>query len=369
MAFTLYSEIPKSTEQLLSSASIQFVTLNIKTLLNDKVSDKQHEFVQAVNNDVIIGQAIYNIIDSLEKSNQPIDSCFYIHRKYYHISCCLAVKKQWFFKQHPVVKIMIRDISEYVKTHRYLNRAYETQLKINKTKMAFLSRMSHEFRTPLNAVIGYSDAIKHKLYGEISKPYLEYIDNIHDAGSYLLDIVNDIMDVSYADNYDMHIKPSDFLVIPTIENLIKFMHSLLTKQKIIVNLSHNIDDEFMIFNDFNLFKRIFINIIGNATKYCPPYASLDININYNNTNRQLDIDIHDNGAGFPKSVIDNFGIPFNVDHNFLIDNQKSTGLGLSIINTAIQAMQGNVHIGNHVEGGAIININIPSYYQAERIAG
>jgi two-component system sensor histidine kinase KdpD len=165
------------------------------------------------------------------------------------------------------------------------------------------------------------------------------------------------MDVSYSEHHGIHLNLTYFSPILAIDNILKFIHSLLTKQKIIINLSHDLSDDFLIYNDINVFKRIFINIIGNATKYCPHYTKVNIQISLSSDSNLL-ISVKDNGHGFPQTVIDNFGVPFNVGDNFLTDTNNSIGLGLSIIKTSIQAMGGTVSIYNHAEGGAAMSFII-----------
>lgn len=291
-----------------------------------------------------------------------VEFCFTDFEKIFYISCCFVKPSKLFFFKKPYLSIMVTDITHQVAVHRNLYSDYQKQLRINKSKMAFMSRMSHEFRTPLNAVIGFSDAIQHKIYGDISKPYLEYVNNIHLAGSHLLDIVNDILDISYNEHNEgtIQLKPTEFSPVKAIENIQKFTHSLLARQKIVVNLIHNMSDGFTIINDANVFKRIFINIIGNASKYCPPFTHLDINLNYCDETGNLDIYVRDYGKGFPISVIENFGTPFNVGNDFHADNKHSIGLGLCIIKSSIEAMNGVVRIKNHPLGGAVIVMTIPA---------
>ncbi len=349
-------KIPESIKILLADSDIALFYLDIEKLkiLNCNVP---HDFKNALMYDTDFQNCLYDIKNSFDMPHKIIQMSVHFDKEYYKIS--LYNHK----KNNHVVMCLIKNITEQVKTHHTIYNAYQEQLRMNTMKTAFLSRMSHEFRTPLNAVIGFSDAIKHKLYGAVAEPYLEYIDNIHAAGNHLLDIVNDIMDVSYAENNVLHLNLSDFSPIVAIENILSFIHSLLAKQKIIVNVSHNLPDNYTIHNDFNVFKRVLINILGNAAKYCPYYTQLDIKIVLLSDDL-LSLSVKDYGKGFPQNVIDNFGTPFNVGDNFLTDTNKSIGLGLSIVKSSIHAMNGTVSINNHSDSGvirgAVIDIVIPT---------
>jgi K+-sensing histidine kinase KdpD len=355
-------KIPKNIKILLADSDITLFYLDIEKLeiLN---CDTEHDFKNAIMYDDDFKKCFYDIKNSFDIPQKIIQMSVNVNKQYYKVSLYNHKKNPWFKNNNNhIVMCLIKNITERVKTHHTIYNAYQEQLRMNKMKTAFLSRMSHEFRTPLNAVIGFSDAIKHKLYGSVSEPYLEYIDNIHAAGNHLLDIVNDIMDVSYSENNVLHLNLTDFSPIAAIENILNFIHSLLTRQKIIVKLSHNLPDNYKIHNDLNVFKRIFINILGNATKYCPYYTQLDIKILLL-SDSELSLSIKDYGHGFPQSVIDNFGTPFNVGDNFLTDTNKSIGLGLSIVKSSIYAMNGTISINNHSESGvvsgAVIDIVIP----------
>jgi K+-sensing histidine kinase KdpD len=356
-------KIPENIKILLSNSDVTLFYLDIEKLevIN---CNTQHDFKNAIMYDDDFKKCLYDIKNSFDASQKIIQMSVKFNKEYYKVSFYNHKKKSWFQKKNNhIVMCLIKNITEQVKTHHTIYHAYQEQLRMNKMKTAFLSRMSHEFRTPLNAVIGFSDAIKHKLYGAVAEPYLEYIDNIHTAGNHLLDIVNDIMDVSYAEHNVLHLNLTDFSPIMAIENILNFIHSLLTRQKIIVKLSHDLPDNYKIHNDFNFFKRILINILGNATKYCPYCTQLDIKISLL-SDSELSLFIKDYGHGFPQSVIDNFGTPFNVGDNFLTDTNKSIGLGLSIVKSSIHAMNGTISINNHLDNGvvsgAVIDIVIPT---------
>lgn len=349
-------KIPESVEMLLADSDMTLLYIDMEKLeiLN---CHTEHDFKNALMYDDDFKNCLYDIKNSFDMLCKIIKMSVNFNKEYYKVA---------FYnhkKNNNVVICLIKNITEQVKTHHSIYNAYQEQVRMNTMKTAFLSRMSHEFRTPLNAVIGFSDAIKHKLYGAIPEPYLEYIDNIHAAGNHLLDIVNDIMDVSYAENNILNLTLTDFSPISAIENILGFIHSLLTKQKIIVNLLHNLPDDYKIHNDFSVFKRILINILGNATKYCPYYTRLDIIVSLVSDDI-LSLCIKDYGRGFPQSVIDNFGTPFNVGNNFLTDTNKSIGLGLSIVKSSVYAMNGTVSINNHSDNngisGAVIDIVIPT---------
>lgn len=350
----LYSNknIPDDVNTLLQASHIKLFYIELRNL-KAIGSDVKH-FNDSLSKDIKLKECMKEIIKSLSNINNIINICININGKYYELSFHHEKKYILNIFRKKYVMCLMKDITHQVRNHHKMYQAYNEQLQINKMKTAFLSRMSHEFRTPLNAVIGFSDAMKHELYGNIPKHYLEYIDNIHLAGSHLLDIVNDIMDVSYHESHKINFNISDFSPITTLENILKFIHSLLARQKIIVNLSHELPNNFMLRNDLNIFKRIMINIIGNTAKYCPQYTNLDIRFSILDSN--FFIHIRDYGKGFPQHVIDNFGTPFNVGNNFLIDTNKSIGLGLSIIKSSITAMNGITKIYNHQDGGAVIDI-------------
>lgn len=353
--FEQYLSVYQDIKALLTDSGVVLFLLNTKDF--SLLSGDSHDLTDMIRNDEKFQEMLKLMVSSLCEKTKTIQSCININKKYYNLSISY-VKKRTFLNHYNKYIICIgNDITDQVNTHHITLNAYHEQLRMNKMKTAFLSRMSHEFRTPLNAVIGFSDAIKHKLHGDIPDAYLEYIDNIHLAGNHLLDIVNDIMDVSLQEHTECLLHISAFSPIKAIETILQFTNCLLVKQKIIVNLHHELSDDFLIRNDLNVFKRIFINIIGNVCKYCPENTEVTIKISC--INSVLYIYVDDNGFGFPRNVIDNFGVPFNIGDNFLTNTQNAIGLGLSIIKNSIQAMNGTVRIYNHHNGGAVIYIQIP----------
>ena len=151
-----------------------------------------------------------------------------------------------------------------------LNRKYMKETEraeaANRAKSEFLANMSHELRTPLNAIIGFSEMMQSRIFGPIGSPrYDEYVNDIHGAGMHLLNVINDILDMSKIEAGQFSVEREEIDLNPLISETVRVIALQAGEKEITVDTQ--IADEMTVFADRRAVKQILINLLSNAVKF------------------------------------------------------------------------------------------------------
>jgi signal transduction histidine kinase len=254
--------------------------------------------------------------------------------------------------EYQVLARKLSNIQEFV--HKLTHAQTELQEAL-KAKANFLSNMSHEFRTPLNAVIGFSETIKSKLFGEINDKYAEYIENINEQGNYLLELIEDILDASKIDAGKMKLdeEPFDFKRLVR-ESLKSVQMSAVTKK---IELVTEIPDDLpYIRADRTKIKQVLLNLMSNAVKFTHEGGTVTVRAKIKD---EFIFEVEDTGIGIPKEDLKMITKRFMQVDNDYTKKQRGTGLGMSISKDIAELHGGKLKIKSEVGRGTKISVRLP----------
>ena len=226
----------------------------------------------------------------------------------------------------------------------------------NHAKSEFLANISHELRTPLNAVIGFSEIMQHGLFGDMTiEKYVEYSHDIHQSGHFLLQVINDILDMSRieAGKVELDFQSADLCEV--FEDCLRTVSGVADGKHI--SLSYHGPKTLTFELDRRAFKQIILNLLSNAIKFTPEKGAVKIFVDQ--TADILSITIQDNGIGIPQSEIAKLGRPFEQIENQFTKSHSGTGLGLAISRSLMELHSGHLNIESTVNIGTRVSCRFP----------
>ena len=234
----------------------------------------------------------------------------------------------------------------------------ETAEAANKAKSDFLASMSHEFRTPLNAIIGFSELMATGLSGRLTDQQKEHVTDIFTSGQHLLSLVNDILDLSKVEAGRMELQMNEFNIERLVESSIAlfkekaYKHSLQMTLKITHGLDTMIGDERKI-------KQVLFNLLGNAVKFTPDGGRIQVEATLTNDKEFLKYSVSDTGIGISPEDQNKLFKPFEQVDTRLTRKYKGTGLGLSLCKQLVELHGGRIWVENEVGKGSKFIFVIP----------
>jgi two-component system cell cycle sensor histidine kinase PleC len=226
----------------------------------------------------------------------------------------------------------------------------------NRTKSEFLANISHELRTPLNAVIGFSEVMESGLFGPMgNQKYVEYASDIHESGKYLLEVINDILDMSKieAGRINLDIKSIDASEIA--EDSIRVVAQTAEERSIEVTSAGL--KKLNMSADKRAVKQIMLNLLSNAVKFTPDGGRVTVKLS--KAKGYAKIAIADTGIGIPEAEIGKLGQPFAQVENQLTKSRAGSGLGLAISRSLVEMHGGKFEIKSTESKGTTVICHLP----------
>jgi PAS domain S-box-containing protein len=241
---------------------------------------------------------------------------------------------------------MVEDISERKKTQSELTLAKEEADRANRAKSEFLSRMSHELRTPLNAILGFGQLLERYKLDEKQKSCL---DHIKKAGRHLLDLINEVLDISRieADRLQLSLEP--VCVMDALREGLDLVRPLAAEHGItlIGPIGANADSH--VLADRQRLKQVLLNLLTNGVKYTPTGG--EVCVSYETNDSGIRIKISDTGIGIPKEKMSRVFTPFDrlgAEQSGIEGN----GLGLALCQRLVRAMEGTIGVDSVSQRGS-----------------
>lgn len=224
----------------------------------------------------------------------------------------------------------------------------------NQAKSDFLAKMSHELRTPLNSILGYTQLLQRDQ--RLLVKHEDYLGTISSSGSHLLNLINNILDLSKVEAGKLDLNKRDFDVKALLESVFQMLGSEATRKGILFSYQCKPDFPEYIFQDESKCKQILINILGNAIKFtsCGQVSLVAEVLSAN----QLKFVISDTGPGISPQDLEHLFNPFSQASGEALHG-RGTGLGLSISEEFVKLMGGRIDVESEQEKGSIFTILIP----------
>lgn len=228
----------------------------------------------------------------------------------------------------------------------------------NYAKTQFMARMSHELRTPLNAVIGFSDLMLQQSKGPVGAPvYIDYLKYIHSSGTHLLQLINDILDLSKMEAGRYELREGEVDVWEAVEDACSMMR--LRAEEGGVTLLNDIPRGIDLKADVLALRQIAINLASNAVKFTPPGGRARWHGEIDAVGR-LVLQIDDTGFGIPAKDLEVIFEPFGQSSSGYEAAERGTGLGLPIVRSLMELHGGTAEISSAVGGGTEVTLTFPA---------
>jgi signal transduction histidine kinase len=242
-----------------------------------------------------------------------------------------------------------------------LREARDGALRASRFKSEFLARMSHELRTPLNAILGFSEVLTGAIFGGLSERYRTYAHHINSSGRRLLDLINDLLDLSRieAGRYELHKQP--VVVGTSLVDCLKLVAAEAQRKSIELDLDSG-PPGLTIHADPRAFDQIALNLLSNAVKFTDSGGHVRITVAA--TDNAVTIEVADTGIGIaPEHVADVFE-PFRQAHAEAERRQGGSGLGLSICSNLVEMHGGTIGIESTPGHGTTVTVRFPALVPA-----
>lgn len=258
----------------------------------------------------------------------------------------------------PAIQSTILDVTHRKNVEAHLLYAKETAERADRAKTEFLGNMSHEFRTPLNAIIGFSQMIHDQMMGETLPQYVEYANAINSSGVHLLDVVNDILDVASIESGALTITDETFDVAEICRACERMLRHRAHKAEIAILLDLP-ERPIMLLGDARRLKQILINLLGNAIKFSDAGGSVTVSTRINEAGC-ITLSVSDTGIGISEDHLANVFSPFfRVDTHY-VSQREGTGLGLPLVKALADLHDASININSEVDIGTTVCVTFPA---------
>jgi len=231
--------------------------------------------------------------------------------------------------------------------------------RASRTKSDFLASMSHELRTPLNAIIGYSEFIDTEPFGALGhEKYTEYLGHIQESGRHLLELINDMLDLSKVEAGKLVLEEEEVNLVNSIQGAMHLVLERANRSGVRLSVELEPDLPFVWADNLRL-KQIMLNLLTNAIKFTPENGSVTLAAGCE-TDGFLSISVADTGVGIAPHDIPRVLEPFGQVNNPLVRREEGTGLGLPITKKLVELHGGALEIASRLGKGTTVTVRLPA---------
>lgn len=236
-----------------------------------------------------------------------------------------------------------------------LAKARDAAINANLSKTMFFANMSHELRTPLNAIIGFSELLGADVF---ASRRVEYAGLIHSAGVHLLDLVNDLLEISRMEAGKLQLREEKTSIAPLIEECIRTVEPRArpARLRIVRDIEGEIPE---VMADRRALKQILLNLLTNAVKFSEAGGRIDV-FAFSSLSGEFALGVRDRGMGIAEDDQARVFEPFKRTRHDVLSVQESTGLGLPIVRGLAEAHGGRVELSSELGKGTTVTVWFPA---------
>lgn len=229
-------------------------------------------------------------------------------------------------------------------------------LEASELKSRFLATMSHELRTPLNAIMVFSQMILRKTKGKLSDSERDMVERILNNGKNLLELINDILDLSKIEAGRLELVPEEFDIAQLVKVSVDELRILAERKKLIINTHIDLQNP-ILFHDRTRVRQVIVNLLSNAIKFTDT-GKVDVIINeiYDKT---ITISVRDTGIGIESEKLEHIFEPFRQANQTHSRRHSGTGLGLAITDSLMKMMKGSISVESELGKGSEFRLELP----------
>ena len=223
-------------------------------------------------------------------------------------------------------------------------------------KSEFLASMSHELRTPLNAVIGFSDVLLDRLFGDLNPKQEEYIEDIRESGRHLLELLNDILDLSKVEAGKMQLELATTSLREALEHGVAMVSERATRESLSLHLAVADDVDVVVADPLRL-KQVILNLLTNAVKFTPSGGRVEARAE--RVGHEIRVSVEDSGIGIAQSDHERIFEAFQQGRRDVSASAEGTGLGLTLSKRIVELHGGRLWVDSRVGHGSRFTFSIP----------
>lgn len=256
----------------------------------------------------------------------------------------------------------IRCVDEEIRTEMENKRLLEAALaqanRANKAKSVFLSNMSHDIRTPMNAIVGFTTLAMSRL--DRPKQIKDYLEKIMISGKHLLSLINDVLDMSRIENGKMHLEENPCTLPEILHGVCNMIRPDIQKKQMELKMDiANVRHENIMCDKLHL-NQVLLNLLSNAVKYTPIGGTVSLKTTETLSQKEdcafYEFVISDNGIGMSEEFVQHIFEPFERERNTTASGIQGTGLGMAITKTIVDMMGGEIEVESEPDNGTTVTI-------------
>ena len=259
-----------------------------------------------------------------------------------------------------LVILFVFDLAVMLLFNKKLQSAAKEAAAANRAKTDFLSTMSHDIRTPMNAIIGLTTIAEKNI--DDTKSVQENLRKITLASNHLLTLINDILDISKVESGKLNFIPQTFSIVETVENLVNLSQPMVREKNIDFNFRVSRIDVEYIYADQLRLNQIYINILSNAVKYTEPGGTVSVDMREEPSEKpdcvKLTYVVSDTGIGMSPEYMATLYQPFSRQTDSRVNSIQGTGLGLAITKQMVDLLGGTIDCQSEQGKGTTFTVTL-----------